>query len=451
MWVCCLFFYLCSSLCYGFENLSDSEGCIISSLDLPTVLQRVREYSPALSIAATEVEMRISEEQQVGLWPNPVASVEVDGADSMIVSRKRRGDGEVFYNLSQEFELGGKRSARQSEAFYRTSLALWDLDSVTLDIEKNATLAMIDVMAAQEYLKVAIEQHHISREMLSNISLMEEAGRATALEIKKAKIGEARAALAVDQARRELETSKKKLCSLWGSLWPDFTEVVYPIFDMDFFPGCYTLEVLQLLQKRNNPDITRWEIEIAVASKAIALERANAVPDLTLNAGYVSGGGNSWIFGLSIPIPIFDRNQGNISRAQQQLQQLYERREETFIVLGTTLMTAYEEVLAAHREATSFKETLLSSANFALESAQDGFSEGKYGYFDLLDAQRTLFELQGEYIAALVEYHYKCTAVYRLIGNTSAIPPKDQDCFYPILGRLNLLKEISGTSSHGKL
>lgn len=395
----------------------------VGVLDLNTALDRAWAYSPEISIAFNEVGVKQAEEVQAGIIPNPIAAIEIDGADAIVSSRRGRGDRDIFYSLSQLIELGGKRSARQREAAFNTSIALWELEAARLDVASNVAKAMVDVIAAQEYAKVAAEQKNLAQEVLESTSRKAQAGKLTPLQVRKAEIAHATATLTVEKTERRLTLARKKLAACWGSSIVDFNHVVYPFFEAEPLPQVQTL----VAELANNPDLLKMEVEICTAKELIALEKAQGIPDVVLTTGYINDqdDGDSWMFGVSIPLPIFDRNQGNISRAKKLLCQLYEDQRARSVQLSLDLEVAFEALRIAYKEGLAYQEEIIPSARLAFDGAHEGYAQGKYDYLDLLDAQRTLFEAQEQFINTIVEYHYQKADVQRLVG---MIPSSSWSC-----------------------
>lgn len=382
-------------------------------LDLNEAIQCALTGSPTIMIANSEADVQKSEEYQVGLLPNPIFSVEVDGANSFI--NKRKGtDRDITYSLSQLFELGGKRAARKRIAAFESSLALYELEGVKLDIRNDVTWAVVDIVAAQEYIKLADEQQHIADEIYSSTAAKVQGGKVSPLQEKKANIARITSKLAVEKAIRFLELAKKKLAAICGGALPDFTEVSYPLFEIA------PLEDLNHLIARqcNNLEALKWDMQIAAGEQIVVSEKAQRIPDVVVTAGYVQcqDDGDGVLVGLSIPIPIFDRNQGNICKARQLLNQLYEKKKEGMLRLRIGLEDAYGQLLTAYKEGMAFKEDILSSAKSAFEAAKEEYAQGRNDYLELLDAQRTLFDVQEQYINTLVDYHHKKADVDRLVG-----------------------------------
>lgn len=404
-------FYLLSVICLWAPLSYASED----ALDLNEAIQRAWTYSPTIAIANSEIDIRQSEEYQVGLLPNPELSIEIENASSLIRHRKRGcDDRETTYSLSQLIELGGKRSARKQIAAFQSSLAAYEMEAVKLDICNDVTKAVVAVLAAQEYVKLAEEQQRIAHDIHSTTSAKVQGGKISSLQEKKADLARVTTTLALEKGRRALEIAKKKLAATWGGEQPDFSEVMYPLFEITPLIDLATLKA----QQSNSVEMMKWDMQIATAERVVANEKAQRVPDVVLTAGYVDGddGGDGLLLGFSMPIPIFDRNQGNICRAKQQLNQLYEKKNESMLQLRIELEEVYDQLLSAYKEGMAYKENILSSARSAFEAAREEYKRGKNDYLELLDAQRMFFDVQEQYINTLVEYHHRKADVNRLVG-----------------------------------
>ena len=169
-----------------------------------------------------------------------------------------------------------------------------------------------------------------------------------------------------------------------------------------------------------NPDIARWDTEIAKGRAAIKLKDANAIPDVTIGAGpryFNETNNNAFVMGISVPIPLFNRNQGERLEARYNLSKAEEQRKATQIKVLMDLAQAYQELSSAYLSAAALKETALPGAQSAFNAAQEGYREGKFSYLQVIDAQRTLFEIKRQYVTALADYHKAKATIERLIGD----------------------------------
>jgi len=122
------------------------------------------------------------------------------------------------------------------------------------------------------------------------------------------------------------------------------------------------------------------------------------------------------VVGFSIPLPAFNRNQGGILEAEHRLTKAEEDRRSAEVRIATALNTAYQQLSAAHAEVSALRQEVLPGAQSAYDAAREGYRLGKFGFLDVLDAQRTLFGAKTQYLLAQADYHKAVAEVERLIG-----------------------------------
>lgn len=169
----------------------------------------------------------------------------------------------------------------------------------------------------------------------------------------------------------------------------------------------------------NNPEVTLRSAEISQRKAIIDLERSKAVQDISVNAGYrrfTDYDENSIILGVTIPLPIFNRNQGGALESRLLLSKAEEERRSAEVKAATLLVEAFKSLSAAYVEVKTFKDIALPGAQSAYDATMEGYRMGKFGYMDVLDAQRTLFDGRLRYVRALTDYHRSVADVEQLIG-----------------------------------
>jgi cobalt-zinc-cadmium efflux system outer membrane protein len=183
----------------------------------------------------------------------------------------------------------------------------------------------------------------------------------------------------------------------------------------------------QLIERLvQNPEIARWATEMAQRQAAMESARARRIPDPTVGGGFRhvrDTGDSGLVMSVSMPIPVFDRNQGGILEARYQLAKAEEERRTAEVQGRAALAEAYAALSSAFVEATTLKNEVLPGAQRAFDAASEGYRQGKFGFLDVLDAQRTLFEARGRYLEALAAYHQAAAEVERLIGEPLGMLP----------------------------
>jgi cobalt-zinc-cadmium efflux system outer membrane protein len=158
---------------------------------------------------------------------------------------------------------------------------------------------------------------------------------------------------------------------------------------------------------------------MAQRQSAVTLEEANRVPDPTLGGGvrYFNESNNqAFLVDVSLPLPVFDRNQGNILEARYQLAKAEAERRAAAVSVRTALAETHAELATAFTEASTLRDEALPGAQSAFDATREGYRQGKFQFLEVLDAQRTLFEVRGQYIEALATYHQAAAALERLLG-----------------------------------
>ena len=395
------------------QDLPSSEIPSNRILSLQEAIERVYD-SPTLKASAQDIDIRKGLLEQAGLLPNPDISVEVDnfnGEDEL-----EDFDGaETTVALSQLIELGGKRGTRIDIANHNKTLAEWDFQIQTQDLQLETMKAFYAVLAAQKGLKQESRLLALAEQGYQTVADRVDAGKVSPVQKLRASVELNMARNAYENSQRELAQVRQTLSSLWGDPKPDFG-VVQGEFDVLQEPPRW--EDLKATFP-DNPDVRRWETELASKNANLDMERANSIPDITLAFGvrnYQETNDNAFVAGLEFPLPLFDRNQGGRRAAQAEVSQAIYQRDAEIAKLASDLQTAYQELLSAHHQARTIKQEIMPAAEQANEAAQIGYQEGKFNFLEALDAQRTLFEVKAQYIEAFSAYHEARLNVMRMTG-----------------------------------
>ena len=169
---------------------------------------------------------------------------------------------------------------------------------------------------------------------------------------------------------------------------------------------------------QENPQLTRFTALKAQRSAELTGARAQAVPDVTLGVGYRhynETADSGMIFTMSVPLPVFDRNQGGIIEAHESLRRAEAEEAVVRSVLISQVGRAYDSLKSSYDEVALLRGGGLPDARSAFEGIESGYSEGRYTLLELLDAQSSLTETSLRELDALVSYH---TALATLEGLT---------------------------------
>ncbi len=384
----------------------------------PVTLQKAIEmtvaHNPVLSASKWEKRAMNGRVLQAGLLPNPEVEAETE---NFAGSGNYGGfDGaETKLYLSQLIELGGKRAKRTTYAMLGRDLAQWDYEVTLADVVARTRLAFMDVLFAQERLQLQKELLQLADKVLQTTADRVKAGKISPMEEIKAEVDRSAGMIDVKRAKFDLKTARRKLSSAWGGTTPTFGEAEGRLGNLLPIPS---LKILQDTVSRN-PDVSRWAAAIERRRAGVDLEEANGVPDLTVRLGakhFSEVDDTAFVMAVSIPIPLFDRNQGATLEARERLEKSKAESRAVRLRVINKLAETYQKLSRAHMEATDLATQVLPRAQAAFKASEEGFREGKFDYLDLLDAQRTLVSMELRHINALYSYQQARTLVERLIG-----------------------------------
>ncbi len=380
--------------------------------------------NPELAAFSQEIRAREAAVLQAGLRPNPT----LNALAQNFGNRSIRGiDGDsVTLELSQLIELGGKRAARIEAAQLTQDLADWDYEIQRIAVATRVTQAFSEVLGVQARLDLARQMAELAERVAAAVGNQVEAGKVSPVEETRAKVALATVRTDLTRAERELETARRRLAALWSSITPRFTRVLGELETLSPIPP------LEQLQERiyRNPELARWATELTQRQALVDLEKTRAIPDVTATLGvskYLMPDDYALVAGVSLPLPVFNRNQGRILEAERRHTKAIEERRATEVRVGTALTTAYQALAAAYAEAEAYKTTILPGAESAFDAVQKGYRLGKFALLDVLDTQRTLFAARTQYLRALTAYHQAVAEVERLIGERLAVVPVPEE------------------------
>ncbi|MGI4952814.1 MAG: TolC family protein [Janthinobacterium lividum] len=371
------------------------------------------------------------------LRPNPDASIVVENFGGM-GGRGNYREGraiETTLGLSQRIELGGKRGARIGLAGRATELAGLDYEAARLDLARDVVTALADAEVAFRTIAVERDRARLAAETLRIARGRVDAGKEPLLQARRAEVTLATATVAVERATRDADIALRNLAVLVGV--PQLELAPRRSWFDDIGPApSLPLPADPLDRVAPNPDILRLEAAITQQRANIALQRANAIPDVTLQ-GYVrrfeEGRETAFVAGASIPLPFNDRNQAGIARAQAELLRAEAEADRGRLAIATALGTAERRAGMAWRTVQTLRRSALPAAEQAARLALGGFTEGKFTFLEVLDAQRALADTRVQHVDALREFHARRAEAERLRGREAGlqVPGREAGSQYP--------------------
>jgi len=376
-------------------------------LTLGEAVHRALRFSPAVQAAQIEIDVKRAENLQAGLRPNPGLAGEVQNVG--------QGEQQATLDLSQVIELGGKRIKRIRAAELDVGVAAWDYEAARLKVANNTAQVFVDVLASQRRIDVLTELLAVTQKIGKASAERVQAGAANTVEAQRAQIEIARAKAELAAEKALVSVAKRRLANTWGSQNADFGWAQGELATTNHLPSPDEISIYL----DSNPDVARWTTEMTRRKAVVDLARATAVPNLTVGAGVSrleSGDETGAIVNLSIPIPLFNRNQGNIAAAETRI--FKGRRESLSAKLDVreVFLEAYGRLIVASEKLKALEKDVLLTAQDVYNATSKGYAEGKFDLLHVLDAQRTLFSTRLEIINTQAEFQKAKVQIEALIG-----------------------------------
>lgn len=390
----------------GTSAASDVEPKGVLTLESATEL--ALSVSPNVSAAENELRAAEGALTQAGVFPNPEVSTSLEDTQNKATRT-------TTVQVSQLIELGGKRGARISAAERGLDVATADLAARRLDVRATVMSSFFDVLVAQERVAQSNDLLGLAQRAAQAASRRVIAGKISPVEETKARVAESSARIELRQAQTELVVARKRLAATWGSLTPSFEKAEG---NTESLPKTLSSEEIQR-RLDASPVLARARFEADRFAALANIEKARRIPNVTVSIGTKRAedlGRNQTIVGLSVPFPLFDRNQGGYLEASRKADRAKDDFRVTEVRLNTEVYQYQERLKVLVEEALALKDSILPGARSAYEAASKGFELGKFSFLEVLDAQRTFFQARAQYLRGLSDAHRTAAELERVLG-----------------------------------
>ena len=366
------------------------------------------------TVAVTEALRAIEAEAVLaGRRPNPELSVTLENVAGGGAYQDDDA-AELTIELSQPIELGGKRRLRREAAELGRQLAANGQKLASAEVLAVARQRFIAVLAAQEKLALANEQAAVAARALAAAEERINAGKAPAIDRTRLRSQVSLANLAVVQAERSLLSARQSLAAGWGDAQADFAKVEG---DLGALPAVPALGEVEASLEQSTEALNR---RIATQLRSIELEQAMAgrFPDPTVTVGwrqFEESDESAWLFGISLPLPLFSQGQEAVSAASGRYHGARAREASDHNQARSILRGAWQALADARAEAEVLDGQVVPAAAEGFAAAEFGYRAGKFGLLELLDAQRALFEARQQQLAARTDCHLAASELQRLL------------------------------------
>ena len=352
--------------------------------------------------------VREAEVRAAGQWANPEFSGE-------ITRDSPHGDLAIGYPV----DLGGVRSRRVALA--KEGLAMADIDEAAAlrDLRRNLRLAFYGLLAADERLALADSMLTLAVRVKDVAQARFDEGAAPKLEVMEAELSAVRARAELDLARSARRATQAELNALLNRP-PGMTLSLDG--DASDTPPLPTMDRAVAEALASNLDLRALDREAAIEDRQLSLLKAERIPTPMLTGGVALNAPGEFDVGahggVSLTIPLFSRNQGEIAGSMARTETIRARREAVRRRVEAAVFAAFERATSRRAQVESFRATLVPTATTVQGLVEESYRLGRDSILTTLVAQRALRDVKTEYLEALLALQSAVADLEDILGSS---------------------------------
>jgi len=377
-------------------------------LALPQVVEFSLQNNGGLKSFREEKGIREAGMTRAGLLPNP--TLELEGGTGALTGSS--AENSLSLGVSQEFILAGKRQKRLATADGELEIYRWQVADRERVLREEVRTAFYDVILAEQRVALADRSILLNRQLLEVAIERLAAGDIPELEMNLVQVELARSEGARIDAETAANWNHAKLWTLMG-ISPGEYPAVAGALEAEFSLTKNLVDLKQLAHEKR-PDLKAIEAETRRGESDIILAQAEGIPNLTagifiardataMKVGAVEGKDTAYTIGLklSLPIPVFDKNQAGVQEARA-------RRNSSLSRLSSARKTVAREVEAAHasfinadKVRSLYRTNIIPQLDENQKLTQEAYRLGEVGILSVIQEQKKFFEVNDGYLLAL--------------------------------------------------
>jgi len=398
----------------GLLPLADLSLGDSSALTLAEAVNKTLAQSKELESFSWELRANDGKILQAGAIPNPQLTF---NPENFTGSKFFRQQIQNTVEVSQLIELGGKRESRVRVAESEKDKSLSDYE-----IKRNKVLAdlnqrFIQVLSDQEMLKLMRRATKLAEQMLETVRSRSHAGSGANYEEPRTRVMVARARIDEEHSEHELLSSRKLLALSWNE-----EELNLPLSG-NLLHSEAPPTLSELNEKlESSPAILQGRAEERLRQAILSLAEAKRVPDVTVGVGWRSGRSldeQAAVASITVPLQIFDRNQGGIAEAAAISLGSKVQSETLPVRMRATVFELFQEIKHAKTELDLMAAEIIPQSEKALSFVQEGYKIGRYSFLELTEAHTAVIENHAAQIKAALTFHKLSIEMNQLLGGPS--------------------------------
>lgn len=372
-------------------------------LDLTSLQQIATENNPTLRQAETEIRAAKARQQQSGLYPNPTVGYTGDEIRGGSIDGGKQG-----FFVSQPIVTAGKLGKSRKIFGEEIRLSEVEAEEQKMRVKNAVRIAFYRALAAQEMLEAKRDLARIAEDNAETQRRLRNTGQADEPEVLQAEVEARKMQMAVRVQENTLRQEWRGLTAVLGK--PNLPlQIVGGNLEADL-PQLNEEQVVETIAK-DSPAVRIAAISTTRAQAVLTRAKAEPIPDLQLRAGTVHSGeligglnrptGWEGIAEVGVTLPIWNRNQGNVTAAREDIDRAQKEERRVELTLRERAAAVLDQYASARVMAEEYRDGILPRATKAYALLVDKYGKMLASYPVVLDSQKTLYQLHLEYVATL--------------------------------------------------
>jgi outer membrane protein TolC len=385
-----------SAEAFNARSLADAGMGAVESWDLPTLTQAALRLHPDLAVARAQLKAARTAEISAGQKPNPTVSGNAE--------HHSRADNVSPWTMTLGIEIPiethGKREARLEQATALSEAAKLEIAQTAWQLRSRLRSRLLDWYAVQEQTAQLQKEVDLREKVVALLEARLKAGMVSGTDLADARLMWLKTQTQLEAESARAAETRAALAASIGIPAETLTQTSLSLVAFKQEAAVASPSDIRSAALLNRIELRKALATYAAAEARLKLEVARQYPDISLSPGYIWDQGDKiWSLGLSLVLPLFNKNEGPIAEARAQR----EVDAQRFTALQTAIIGEQSQALAAWQSAVSETDkarSLVSSQQARLAQTQRQFDAGYADRLELTTAQLELATAESAVLAA---------------------------------------------------
>ena len=383
-------------------------------LTLEQLLDEALRNNPELRALSASADAARGEVVTAATWQNPELSVSPKLTHTRSEGGRSSNQFDKEIGLSQTIEFPGKRALRRAVAEKNVEIRELALAGFRSQLSNQVRSAFYRLLVSEQLVSLKENRLTIAKTFVEAARKKVDAGYAPEFEATKAEVERVAAEKELREAQAQRQASAVALTALLGRT-PTRSLTVSGDLARDL-PSPDEATLLAEASLRN-PSLRIQAVEVERTSLGVDLARRSRFPDFTIGPSYETEPDTQfYTLGLSLPLPFWDRKQGEIVTAEAERRRAAAELQKLQQEILRDILTSSQDLAAAKAGLASYTPQLFGKLIEALDAASRGYPEGRTPLLLFLETQRTFFDTQAGYLETLQKLYEARAALEAAVG-----------------------------------